>query len=316
MVTVSVSSRALVTGNPVALAHAIIGDAWSQLILREAFYGVRRFSDWSDSLGIPRSVLSQRLARLCETGVLKSRVPEGRKRAEYVLTGMGIDLFGVALIQGLWEREFAPSPMQERYSLTFVDVRSNEVIEPVVLDREHGATIAPQDVAILLGPGLVEHEPPALRRTAMARVQLERPMIERSVTIMGDYWTWSLVGCAFLRIRRFDAMLEATGMAPNMLSDRLARLVDDGLLKKSQYRSGSPRFEYRLTRAGVALHDLVMALHGWSERWLCDFDSPPLKLLRRSSGERITPVVCDRKTGKVIRARQTGWRMEAPVRPR
>ena len=44
------SLRALVTGNPVALAHGVIGDAWTQLILREAFYGVRRFNDWSEAL--------------------------------------------------------------------------------------------------------------------------------------------------------------------------------------------------------------------------------------------------------------------------
>lgn len=96
--------RALVTGNPVALAHAAVGDGWSQLILREAFYSTRRFSDWGSALKIPRSVLSARLTRLCDTGLLRLTTPTGRKRAEYRLTAMGRDLFGTALMQGLWER--------------------------------------------------------------------------------------------------------------------------------------------------------------------------------------------------------------------
>lgn len=315
-VAANVSSRALVTGNPVALAHAVFGDSWSQLILREAFFGVRRFSDWSESLGIPRSVLSQRLTQLCDVGILASIIPVGRKRAEYVLTPMGLDLFGAALIQGQWERKFAPSPMQERYSLTFFNTLTGDIVEPVVLDREEGRPIAINDVAYVLGPDLRERAAPPLRRTATARVQLERPMIERSVSIIGDYWTWSIVACAFLRVRRFDAMLEATGMAPNLLSDRLARLVESGLLKKAQYQSSPARYEYRLTEVGLALHPLVLAIHGWSERWLCHFDDPPVRLIRRSTGERITPVVCDRTTGKALRAKKTGWRMEAPVRAR
>ncbi|MFV3075303.1 winged helix-turn-helix transcriptional regulator [Niveispirillum fermenti] len=304
------------TGNPVALAHAVFGDAWSQLILREAFFGVRRFNEWSESLRVPRSVLSQRLTHLCEVGIMASVVPPGRKRAEYVLTPMGLDLFGAALIQGQWERKFAPSAMQERYSLTFFNALTGNVVEPVVLDREQGNPIGIDDVIYAIGPGLVERPPPPLRRAAVARVQLERPMIERSVTIVGDYWTWSIVACAFLRFRRFDALLEATGMAPNMLSDRLGRLVDFGLLRKSQYQSSPARHEYRLTDVGLALHPLVLAIHGWSERWLCNFDDPPVRLIRRSTGERITPVVCDRTTGKVISAKKTGWRMEAPVRVR
>lgn len=313
--TGGVSSRALVTGNPVALAHAVFGDAWSQLILREAFFGVRRFSDWSDSLGIPRSVLSQRLTQLCDVGIMAAVIPAGRKRAEYVLTPMGLDLFGAALIQGQWEQKFAPSPMQERYSLAFFNTMTGDIIDPVVLDREEGKPIAINDVGYILSPDLKEQAKPPLRRMATVRVQLERPMIERSVSIIGDYWTWSIVACAFLRIRRFDAMLEATGMAPNLLSDRLARLVEFGLLKKAQYQSSPARYEYRLTDVGLALHPLVLSIHGWSERWLCNFDDPPVRLIRRSTGERITPVVCDRTTGKIIRAKRTGWRMEG-ARPK
>ena len=57
-------------GNPVARAFAITGDAWTQLIMREAFYGVRRFGVWRERLGTPRSVLTDRLQKLVAAGLL------------------------------------------------------------------------------------------------------------------------------------------------------------------------------------------------------------------------------------------------------
>ncbi len=254
--------RALVTGNPLALAHAAVGDAWTQLIIREAFYGVRRFSDWSRNLGAPRSLLAGRLQRLCDLGVMELHVPPGAKRAEYRLTAMGRDLYGAAVVQGQWERAHTPSPFQQRYSLTFYDVQTAQPIEIGVLDRQHGNPINPYDVDYVRGPNLKRSETPNHRRWSTQRTFADRPFLERSIEITGDYWSWSVVACAFLRIRRFDDIGEATGMAPNVLSDRLSRLVETGILEKRQYKDSPPRYEYRLTKAGVDLHPLVMAMHG------------------------------------------------------
>ncbi len=68
-----ISTRDLIMGNLVARAFAVTGDAWTQLILREAFYGARRFSVWRDRLGMPRSVLTDRLNRLVAAGLLEQR---------------------------------------------------------------------------------------------------------------------------------------------------------------------------------------------------------------------------------------------------
>lgn len=305
-------------GNPLALAHAVIGDAWTQLILREAFHGVRRFTDWSTNLRIPRTVLSGRLNRLVAAGIMEVKVPPGAKRGEYRLTETGLDLYGVALMQGMWERDHAPSILQRRYALSFHDARTGKPIVPKVLDRPGGKPVDPRDVGVVEGPGLIERSAPAHRRWSGGRAPAERPMIERSVDIIGDHWSWSILACAFLRIRRFDDMLEATGMAPNILSDRLTRLVGSGILARIPYQASPVRHEYRLTEAGLELYPVVLAMHGWAERWLCDFDDPPLKLVHLSTGERITPAVCDLLTGEPIRARTTRWRLEAPgtERPR
>ena len=78
-----------------ARSIALIGERWSLLLLRSAQYGVRRFDDFQAELGIPRSVLSQRLAQLVAHGLLARRLyrEAGRRaRAEYALTPMGHDL--------------------------------------------------------------------------------------------------------------------------------------------------------------------------------------------------------------------------------
>jgi DNA-binding HxlR family transcriptional regulator len=88
----------------VAGTLAVVGEKWSLLVLREAFFGVRRFADFQRVLGAPKAVLSDRLATLVEQGIL-DRVPyqaEGeRQRHEYRLTTKGRDLYPtlVALMQ-------------------------------------------------------------------------------------------------------------------------------------------------------------------------------------------------------------------------
>lgn len=302
-------ARALVTGNPWAIAHAVIGDAWTQLILREAFFGVRRFTDWSRNLGISRCVLSDRLQRLCEAAVLEKRVPIDAKRAEYRLTAKGQDLCGAAILQSIWERDHASSSMQRRYALSFHDARTGQPIKPGVLDAPYGRTIEARDMMVVEGPGLVARSPPDMRRLSNVRVSPGRPMIDRSVHIIGDYWSWSVIGSLFLGIGRFDDIAAASGMAPNILSDRLTRLSDAKILTKA--RSATARYhEYRLTQAGLELFPLIIAIYSWFERWLCEFDRPPLQLVRRSTGDPISPRVCDLLTGKPVSWRHVRWRLE------
>jgi len=102
----------------VAGTLAVVGEKWSLLVLREAFFGVRRFADFQRVLGAPKAVLSDRLATLVERGVL-TRVPYqadgARQRHEYRLTPKGRDLYPtlVALMQ--WGDTYladGPAPLE------------------------------------------------------------------------------------------------------------------------------------------------------------------------------------------------------------
>ena len=298
-------------GNPVARAFAVTGDAWTQLILREAFYGARRFSVWRERLGMPRSVLTDRLNRLVEAGLLEQREAKGSAtRMEYRLTEMGLDMFGTAVMQGQWERKWARSPLQERYALAFFDRETGARVEPTIFDHEGGRPIEPHHVRWEAREGLTPIAAPTSRRRRTVPIETDRAIIDRSTDIMGDYWSWAVLAAAFFRLRRFDEIHDALGVATNILADRLGRMVLHGVLEKRLYQKAPPRFEYRLTQAGRDLYPMIMAMHGWSERWLCP-DGSPLRLVETESGEPIAAVVCDRATGKKIDPRTIRWEVEA-----
>src|ERR1700733_13992156 len=87
----------------VAASLQVVGDPWTLLILRDAFFGVRRFDDWQSRLGVARNVLAARLKTLVEQGVMETRLySEHPPRREYVLTAKGRDLMPVLLALKGW----------------------------------------------------------------------------------------------------------------------------------------------------------------------------------------------------------------------
>jgi DNA-binding HxlR family transcriptional regulator len=98
-------------GESVGRALQLVGERWTLLILREAFFGVRRFGQLARNLNIPRPTLSSRLRMLVDVGLLE-RVPYSREpeRHEYRLTAAGRDLFGAVVALMRWGDEHLPNP--------------------------------------------------------------------------------------------------------------------------------------------------------------------------------------------------------------
>ena len=113
----------------------------------------------------------------------------------------------------------------------------------------------------------------------------ERPCsIQRSLDVLGDRWTILIMRDAFRGIRRFDEFRRDLDIARPVLTDRLHRLVDAGVLVKRQYCERPPRFEYRLTEKGAALSPTLVALMRWGDDWLSD-DGPPTVLVHDTCGQ-------------------------------
>lgn len=127
--------------------------------------------------------------------------------------------------------------------------------------------------------------------------------VARTMEILGERWNFLVLREAFLGTRRFDDFQRGIGVARNILSDRLKTLVDAGILERRQYQDRPPRFEYRLTEAGLDLYPTMVALMQWGDRHLPNPDGPSLVLEHRTCGHETSPVmVCDR-CGEPVRAR-------------
>jgi DNA-binding HxlR family transcriptional regulator len=97
----------------VGRAMAVLGEKWAVVVLREVFTGVRRFEDMRERTGIPRQVLTDRLATLVAAGILRRapyREPGRRERAEYRLTEKGFDLYPVLVALREWGDRYLADP--------------------------------------------------------------------------------------------------------------------------------------------------------------------------------------------------------------
>ena len=138
--------------------------------------------------------------------------------------------------------------------------------------------------------------------------------IARTTDLIGDWWTPLIMREAFSGVRRFDQFQERLGMPRAVLTQRLNRLVDDGLLRKVAYEDRPPRFEYRLTDKGRAFWDVLAAMWRWGSDWLWPDGASPVILVDRETGDEVRPVVIDEFTGErldVRRLRMAGRRRPA-----
>jgi DNA-binding HxlR family transcriptional regulator len=119
--------------------------------------------------------------------------------------------------------------------------------------------------------------------------------IARALEVLGDRWTLLVLRDAFMRVRRFADFQRNLGVARNVLTDRLNRLVEDGVLKRVPYQERPVRFEYRLTEKGIDLWPVIMTLLQWGDRYYLEDDGAPVVVRHRDCGGAITShLTCDK----------------------
>jgi DNA-binding HxlR family transcriptional regulator len=155
----------------IARALEETGDWWSMLILRSAFLGASRFQTFQETLGIAPTTLTRRLEQLTAHGLLsRRRYSSHPPREQYELTEKGRDFLPVLVCLGSWGRRWLcpdGAPME------FVDAKTGQLIEPVVVDRRTGRELTAGTVALRAGPGASEHLKRALSTPVVLGGKLE-----------------------------------------------------------------------------------------------------------------------------------------------
>ena len=266
------AARALTSGADSILQTAeVVGDAWSWLVMREAvLHGVSRFAEFQARLGVPRSTLSARLAQLTAAGMLsRTARPQG---PEYHPTESGRDFLGPLLVAMRWGDHwyFRPKTRPQMGTHTSCGNPLDAVLRcshcrDVVLVHE-----------VTTSPGQPYPQPPPAtvkgtkrRRPGLELLERNRPCsIARTLMVMGDWWSGLIVRECFFGTRRFDDFQRGLDIAPNILSQRLQRLVELGILAKVADGSWAVRHEYRLTEKGLDLYPVPLAIMAWGRSWL------------------------------------------------
>jgi len=129
---------------PVARALEVLGDRWALMILRDAFDGLRRFSEFQKNLGLAKNILATRLKLLLESGLLQLQpASDGSAYKEYVLTDKGRSVFPIVVGLRQWGERFLFEPGEARSEL--LDSASGKPIETLLVRAQDSRVVGPED---------------------------------------------------------------------------------------------------------------------------------------------------------------------------
>ncbi|MGV9565243.1 winged helix-turn-helix transcriptional regulator [Streptomyces sp. NPDC003480] len=159
----------------IARALEVVGERWTLLVVRDAFYGVRRYNDFLVHLGIPRAVLAARLQTLTAEGVLeKRRYQESPPRDEYVLTDRGLGLWPTLRALGLWGRDHFTAVQLRLFR--HATCGTERELGPYGECPDCGTVVPVPDVVMVPGPGVDPNPADPISRMMLKPRRLLQPI--------------------------------------------------------------------------------------------------------------------------------------------
>ncbi len=137
--------------------------------------------------------------------------------------------------------------------------------------------------------------------------------VARALDILGDRWTFLILREAFFGIQFYDRFQANLGIATNILSHRLKRLVENGIMDRRRDPVDSRRIKYKLTEKGRDLYDVTLAFMKWGDKWLSDENGPPLTLYHKKCGQRLEPLMSCSNCKAPIDAREVTFEVNPKI---
>jgi DNA-binding HxlR family transcriptional regulator len=129
-----------------------------------------------------------------------------------------------------------------------------------------------------------------------------RCSVAQCLEVVGEWWSMLVIRDAFRGVRRFDDFQARLGISRNVLAERLAKLVDAGVLTKRAYQDNPPRYDYVLTEKGRDLWPLLTAMRQWGDRHAAP-DGPPVRVVHEHCGHASELVLRCSACGEAVSAR-------------
>lgn len=136
-----------------------------------------------------------------------------------------------------------------------------------------------------------------MRRTSFADMSCS---IARTLELVGDWWTFLIVREAFFGSRKFGEFERVLGIAPNVLTQRLAKLVEGGILVIEATSASGKALSYRLSPKGRDLFPVLVAMLQWGDKHASAPKGPPVRMVERRTGQEIAPMVLRAASGEAL----------------
>ena len=133
-----------------------------------------------------------------------------------------------------------------------------------------------------------------------------------ALEVMGERWSFMILRAAFNGIHHFEEFLSATGIARNILSNRLVKLVEHGILMREQMVEDRRKVEYRLTAKGIDLLPALLALRAWGEKYGLGVPSNPVLVDKRDC-RPIAPMTIRAEDGRALAYEDLQWLDRADI---
>lgn len=246
------------------LSHGLgaLGDRWTVQVLLGTFMGLRRFEQWQQELGIPRSTLSNRLRSLQQLDLLKARAYQQRPlRHAYHPTGKALAMYPAVLMMWLWERRWGrirvelPARLEHR--------NCGRRFTPVLACRACGEEAQVTRLKLQLRPVSALIHLKARVSRAPRIPQGDTAHIDLGLRV--DRWSLLIVTAVVLGCHYFDQLSKVLGIGPSVLSRRLEGMMAYGLLHSEVDRYDARRRIYRLTDSSRDLLGYIVCLSSWAE---------------------------------------------------
>jgi DNA-binding HxlR family transcriptional regulator len=125
--------------------------------------------------------------------------------------------------------------------------------------------------------------------------------IARSLDILGESWTPLILRDLLLGFTQYEEIREDLGISTNILSDRLASLVENGVVERRPYGNHPNRFDYRLTPKGEDAIPIILAMVAWGDRWEAGQPGPPTHVVHQSCGRTTRATIHCSECGERLR---------------
>ena len=257
--------------DPYLAATDILGDGWTFLITREAFFGATRFQDFYDRLNIPKARLTERLKHLVSNGMFERKLKDDTsRRYVYRFSAKGLAIYPIALSMIEWGLSRDPTLAKPNlvHASCGQPLRTQTVCHacraPVTRGSLTWAGIRP--VKELMAEPAKTKRWRRLPASAFDDVSLRPDPAIDAMRTASDRWSMLIIyGALQTETFAFREAQSKLGLAHNILSERLKHLQSQGVLEKVD---DTKRSAYRLTESGDGMLAMALSVRTWGRTWL------------------------------------------------